>query len=154
MTLNTALSHFRAMCLVEESKVHYQSAYVPREAVQLPKCPKCNAGCSISLLRVQKRVEISQWLWLPPTPSKKVDSGVGLLSWLPLIHLYSKLYIIIIIISLLFWWLRHCWTSNFFSSVNTNLGTVPSFMRSRMCWHLSSLLRSWVVESSCLFCIL
>ena len=58
----------------------------PREAVQLPKCPKYNAGCSVSLLRVQKRLEISQWLWLPPTPPQKVDSGVGLLSCLPLIQ--------------------------------------------------------------------
>ena len=66
--------------------------YVPSEAVQLLKCSKCNAGCSVSLLKVQNLVEISQWLWLPPTPSQKVDSGVGLLSCLPLIHLYSKLY--------------------------------------------------------------
>ena len=53
---------------------------MPREAVQFPKCPK------------QKWVEISQWLWLPPTPLQKVDSGIGLLSCLQLIHLYSELY--------------------------------------------------------------
>ena len=44
------------------------------------------------ILRVQKRLEISQWLWLPPKPSQKVDSGICLLSCLPLNHLYSKPY--------------------------------------------------------------
>ena len=32
---------------------------MPQEAVQLAKCPKCNAGYYSSLLRVEKRVEIS-----------------------------------------------------------------------------------------------
>ena len=80
-------SHVMEWSLVEDSKVHHQSSYVPRETVQLPKCSKCTAGCSVSRLRVYKREEISQWLWLPPTPSQKVDSGVCLLSCLPLIHL-------------------------------------------------------------------
>ena len=97
VSLNPAMSHFGAMWWsnLVESKVHHQSAYVPREAVQLPKCLKYNTGCSVSLLRVQKRVPsgiTAQWLWWPPTPSQKVDSGIGLLSCLPLIHLYSKLY--------------------------------------------------------------
>ena len=56
--------------------------------------------------------------------------------------------------TLSFWWFRHCWKSNFFSSLNTKLGTIPFFMRFRMCWQQSSLIRSWVVESSCLFWIL
>ena len=57
--------------------------------------------------------------------------------------------------NLSFRWFRHCWTSNFFSSsVSTKMGIIPSFMRFRMCWHLSSLIRSRVVERACLFCIL
>ena len=117
-------SHVTERSLVDECKVHHQSAYVPREAVQLPKCPKCNAGCSVSLLREQKRVEISQWLSLLPTPSQKV--------WGPITRLPStdpsQLQ------TLSFWWFTHCSFilvySSFFSSVNTKFGTVPSFMRS------------------------
>ena len=46
-----------------------------------------------------------------------------------------------------FYWSISDLKSNFFSSVNSKLGTVPSFMRFRMCWHLSSLIRSSVVRS-------
>ena len=35
-----------------------------------------------------------------------------------------------------FWWLTHCSTSNFFSSENTKLGSMPSSMRFRRCRHL------------------
>ena len=42
--------------------------------------------------RYKKEWRSPMRLWLPPTPSQKVDSGVSLLSCLPLIHLYSKLH--------------------------------------------------------------
>ena len=146
--LNPALSHFGAMWRSEvllESNVHHQSAYVHREAVQLPKSPKCNAGCSVSLLRVQKRVQISQWLWLPPTPSQNVDSVVCLLSCFPLIHLYSKLSCLPLI---------HLYSKLYhFGSLGIAECQI-SFMRFTECLHLSSLIRSWVAESSSLFWIL
>ena len=39
--------------LVEESKVHHQSVFLPRKAVLLPKCQKCTVGCVVSLLKEQ-----------------------------------------------------------------------------------------------------
>ena len=53
-----------------------------------------------------------------------------------------------------FWWLMHCSMSNFFSSENIKLGSMPSFMRFTRCRHLSTLIRSCVGVSSWRFCIL
>ena len=41
-------------------------SFGPTTTVHLPKCPRCSAGCSISLLRARKRGETFQWLWRPP----------------------------------------------------------------------------------------
>ena len=126
-SFETFWSHVTEQSVVEESKVHHQSAYVPREEVRLPKCPKCNAGCSVSLLGYK-----NEWTsgYLPvaviaaPTIT---ESGF----WRRLTLLPSTDPSLLQTLS--FWWFRHCWTSNFFSSVNTKIGTVPSFMRFRMC---------------------
>ena len=53
-----------------------------------------------------------------------------------------------------FWWLTHYSTSNFFSSENTKLDSVPSSMRLRKGRNLSALIRSCVGVSSWSFCIL
>ena len=75
---------------VEESEVHHESAYVPREAVQLPKCP--NAGFQFHSWGHKNEWRPPSGCDCHPTTSQKMDSGVGLLSCLPLIHLYFKLY--------------------------------------------------------------
>ena len=51
-----------------------------------------------------------------------------------------------------FRWLTDCSTSNFFSSENTKLGSMPSSMRFRRCRHFSTLIRSCVGVSSWRFC--
>ena len=53
-----------------------------------------------------------------------------------------------------FWWLTHCSASNFFSSENTKLGSMPSFMRFSRCRNLLTLICSCVGVSSWRFCIL
>ena len=100
--LNPSLSHFwihvTERSLFEESKVRHQIAYVPRKAVPAPKCPKC--FCTLSFTPEGTRTSGNLPLAVIATchlhrnlpPSQKVDSGVGFLSCLPLIHLYSKLY--------------------------------------------------------------
>ena len=91
--------------LVEESRVHHQSAYMLRElreAVQLLKCLKCNAGCKLFSFTPEGE-KTSGDLHSPsaydchPQYNRHSESGFwasgfGLLSCLPLIHLSSKLY--------------------------------------------------------------
>ena len=100
--------------LVEKSKVHHQSATCPGKQFSFQNVRNVTLAVQFHSWGYKNEYpqesQPAQWLWLPPTPSQKVDSGVCLLSCLPLIHLYSKLS---------FWWFNHCWASNFVSSVNT-----------------------------------
>ena len=64
-TVGSFLSHVKAPSLAGRSKVLPRSALGPMATVHLPKCPRCNDGCSISLLRARKRGETFQWLWWP-----------------------------------------------------------------------------------------
>ena len=58
--------------------------------VHLPICPRCTAGCLISLLRARKRGETFQWLWRQPKLSQRLDSSVDSFSCFPRMHSYSK----------------------------------------------------------------
>ena len=53
-TVGSFLSHVRAPSLAGRSKVLPRSALEPMATVHLPKCPRCTAGCSISLLSARK----------------------------------------------------------------------------------------------------
>ena len=71
--LNSPLRHSWSMwgrwvMLKGSIKVLPRSALGPMATVHLSKCPRCTAGCSISLLRARKRGETFQWLWRPPKP--------------------------------------------------------------------------------------
>ena len=67
-TVGSFLSHVRAPSLAGRSKVLSRSALVSMATVHLPKCLRCTAGCSISLLRARKRGNTFQWLWRPTKP--------------------------------------------------------------------------------------
>ena len=67
-TVGSFLSYVRAPSLAGRTKVLPRSALGPMATVHLPKCPRCTAGCLISLLRARKRGETFQWLWRQPKP--------------------------------------------------------------------------------------